>query len=298
MPNLMRNLISMGLLELKGLEVRAKDGIMRIISGALVIMKGIRKRNNVYYFLGSTIVRIAAVAASTDDQGAEATRLWHMRLGHAGEKSLKLLMDQGLLKGARACKLDFCEHCIKGKKTRVKFGIVIHNTEGILDYVHSDVWGPSKNSSLGGNHYYVTFVDDFSRRVWVYTMKTKDEVLRIFLKWKKMVETQTGRKVKRLRTDNGGEFKNDPFLKVCEEEGIVRHFTVRYTPQQNGVAERMNRTLLEKVRCMLSNAGLGKEFWDEALVYACHLINCLPSTAINGKTPLEKWSGKPTTDYD
>ena len=297
-PDLMRNLISVGTIESKGFEVRAKDGVMRIISGALVIMKGIRKRNNVYYFLRSTIIGTAAVAASTDDQGAEATRLWHMRLGHAGEKSLKLLMDQGLLKGARACKLEFCEHCIKGKKTRVKFGTAIHDTEGILDYVHSDVWGPSKNSSLGGNHYYVTFVDDFSRRVWVYTMKTKDEVLGIFLKWKKMVETQTGRKVKRLRTDNGGEFKNDPFLKVCEEEGIVRHFTVRYTPQQNGVAERMNRTLLEKVRCMLSNAGLGKEFWAEALVYACHLVNRLPSTAIDGKTPLEKWSGKPATDYD
>ena len=85
---------------------------------------------------------------------------------------------------------------------------------------------------------------------------------------------------------------------MCEEEGIVRHFTVRHTPQQNGVAERMNRTLLEKVRCMLSNAGLSKEFWAEALVYACRLINRLPSTAIGGKTPLEKWSGKPATNYN
>ena len=142
-----------------------------------------------YYFLDSTIVGTALVTASTDDKESEATRLWHMHLGHTGEKSLKLLMDQGLLKGAWACKLDFYEYCIKGKKTRVKFGIVIHDTKSILDYVHLNVWGPSKNSSLGGNHYYVTFVDDFFRIVWVYTMKTKDEVLRIFLKWKKMVET-------------------------------------------------------------------------------------------------------------
>ncbi|KAE8656194.1 Early-responsive to dehydration stress protein (ERD4) isoform 1 [Hibiscus syriacus] len=129
-PDLMRNLISVGTLESKGLEVRAKDGIMRIISGALVIMKGIWKRNNVYYFLGSTIVGTAAVAASTDEQESEATRLWHMRLGHVGEKSLKLLIDQGLLKGARDCKLAFCDHCIKGKKTRVKFGTTIHDTKG------------------------------------------------------------------------------------------------------------------------------------------------------------------------
>ncbi|KAE8720956.1 hypothetical protein F3Y22_tig00017808pilonHSYRG00163 [Hibiscus syriacus] len=285
-PDLMRNLISVG--TSKGLEVRAKDGIMRIISGALVIMKGIRKRNNVYYSLGSTIVGTAAVATSIDEHELEATKLWHMRLGHVGEKSLKLLIDQGLLKGARTCKLAFCEHCIKGKKTRVKFRTIIQDTKGILDYVHSDVWGPSKTTSLGGTHYYVTFVDDFSRRVWVYPMKTNDEVLGFFLKGKKMMETQTGRKIKRLRTDNSGEYKNDPFLKVCEEEGIGRHFTVRGTPQQNGVAERMNWTLVEKVRCMLSNAGLGKEFWAEALVYACHLVNCLPSIAIGEESEEEE----------
>ena len=128
-------------------------------------------------------------------------------------------------------------------------------------------------------------------------MKTKDKVLGIFLKWKAMIETQSGRKIKRLRTDNGGEYKNDLFQKICEENGIIRHFTVKNTPQQNGVAERMNRTLLEKVRCMLSNAGLGKEFWAEAITYACHLINRLPSAAIGGKTPFEKWYGKPAEDY-
>ncbi|BBG98496.1 hypothetical protein Prudu_007914 [Prunus dulcis] len=128
-------------------------------------------------------------------------------------------------------------------------------------------------------------------------MKRKDEVLKIFLKWKKMIETQSGRKIKTLRSDNGGEYKSDPFLKVCQDEGIVRHFTVRETPQQNGVAERMNRTLLEKVRCMLSNAGLGKAFWAEAITYASHLINRLPAAANEGKTPMEVWSGKPCTDY-
>ena len=105
-----------------------------------------------------------------------------MRLGHAGEKSLRLLINQGLFKGIKPCKLDFCEYCTKGKQTRLKFGTAIHNTEGILDYVHTDVWGPSKTSSLGGKHYYVSFVDDYSRRVWVYTMKTKNEVLEVFIK--------------------------------------------------------------------------------------------------------------------
>ncbi|KAH9699236.1 Integrase catalytic domain-containing protein [Citrus sinensis] len=232
------------------------------------------------------------------DADSEATKLWHMHLGHAGEKALQTLAKQGLLKGTNSCKLQFCEHCVLGKKTRVKFGSTIHDTKGILEYVHSDVWGPTKTASLGGMHYFVTFVYDYSRKVWMYLMKNKNEVLGILLKWKKMVETQTGRKVKRFRSDNGGEYKNDLFLQICQDEGIVRHFTVRDTPQQNGVAERMNRTILEKARCMLSNARLDKESWAEAVVYACHLINRLPSTTIEGRTPMEMWIGKPATNYD
>ncbi|KAH9679582.1 Integrase catalytic domain-containing protein [Citrus sinensis] len=129
----------------------------------------------------------------------------------------------------------------------------------------SDVWGPTKTASIGGSHYFVTFVDDFSIRVWVYTM---------------------------------GEYTSDPFLQVCQNEGIKRHFTVRHIPQQNGVAERMNRTLLEKVRCMLSNAGLDKKFWAEVVSYTSHLVNWLPSTTIGRKTPMEMWSGKHAQDYD
>ncbi|KAE8692180.1 putative ROP-interactive CRIB motif-containing protein 6 [Hibiscus syriacus] len=244
-PSLKKNLISLGALESKGSVVTMRDGVLKVTYGALVMMKGIKK-NNLYYYQGSTIIGAVAAASGGDD--LDATQLWHMRLGHAGEKSLQIMAKKGLLKGAKACKLNFCEHCVLGKQKRVKFGTTIHNTKGIVDYIHSDVWGPSKTSSLGGNHYFVTFVDDFSRRVWVYLMKSKDEVLQIFLKWKNMIENQTGRKIKRLRTNNGGEYKSDPFFYVCHEYGIVRHFTVRHTPQQNGVAERMNRTLLEKVQ--------------------------------------------------
>ena len=295
-PNLRKNLISLGALESKGFTMTIRDGVLKVTSGALLTMKGVR-RNNLYYYQGSTIIGSAAAVSGGNNLG-ETTKLWHMRLGHPGEKALQTLVKQGLLKGAKTGKLDFCEHCVLGKKTRVEFGTAIHNTKDILDYVHSDVWGPTTTPSMGGKRYFVTFVDDFSRRVWVYLMKTKDEVLGIFLQWKKMIETQTGRKIKRIRSDNGTEYTNDLFMKVCRDEGIVRHFTVRNTPQQNGVAERMNRTLVEKVRCMLSNAGLGRQFWAEALTYACHLINRLPSAGIEGKTPMEVWSGKPAKDYD
>ena len=99
-------------------------------------------------------------------------------------------------------------------------------------------------------------------------------------------------KVKRLRTDNGLEFCNRDFDNFCKAEGILRHKTVVNTPQQNGVAERMNRTLLERARCMLSNAGLDKEFWAEAVSSACYLVNRSPTTSIECKTPEEVWSGK------
>ena len=295
-PKLEKNLISLGTLESKGFTIIMQNGILKVVSGALVVMKGIR-RNNLYLYQGSTAVG-TAVAVSEVDKVAEMSRLWHMRLGHAGERSLQTLAMQGLLKGEKTCKLDFCEQCVLGKQKRVKFGTAIHNTKGILDYIHTDVWGPTKAASLGGKHYFVTFVDDFSRRVWVYMLKSKDEVFETFLVWKKMVENQTGRKIKVLRSDNGTEYRNDQFFYFCKEEGISRHFTVRDTPQQNGVAERMNRTMLEKVRCMLSNAGLGKQFWAEVVMYASHLINRLPSSALNGKTPLEVWSGKPINDYN
>ena len=180
----------------------------------------------------------------------------------------------------------------------MKFGTAIHNTECILDYIHTDVWGPTKTASLEGKRYFVTFVDDFSISVWVYTLKSKDEVFETFLVWKKMVENQTGRKIKVLRSDNGTKYRNDQFSYFYKKEGISRHFIVRDTPQQNGVAERMNRTLLEKVRCMLSNACLGKQLWVEVVMYASHLINCLPLDALNSKTPLEVWSEKPINDYD
>lgn len=172
-----------------------------------------------------------------NNEDSSISKLWHMRLGHISEKGLDILCKQGLLDKLKKAKLDFCEHCVYGKQHRVKFGKAIHRTKSIVDYIHTDVWGPSKEVSKGGRRYFVTFIDDFSRRVWLYAMKTKDEVVEIFKIWKTMIETQTVKKVKRLRSDNGVECKNDPLKEYCQSAGIVRHWTVRKTAQQNGVAE-------------------------------------------------------------
>ncbi|KAF5475608.1 hypothetical protein F2P56_007400, partial [Juglans regia] len=120
--------------------------------GIQVTMKGL-KRGNLYFLQGSTVSgRASTVCEKLDETDDDTTRLWHIRMGHAGEKALQTLVKQGLLKGAKTGKLSFCENYVLGKQTRIKFGTAVHSTQGILDYVHSDVWGPTKNASLGGKH--------------------------------------------------------------------------------------------------------------------------------------------------
>ena len=154
----------------------------------------------------------------------------------------------------------------------------------------------SSHSCLQGHKYFVSMIDDYSRMTWVFMMKHKGEAFKKFKEWKTLIENQTGKKIKRLRTDNGLEFCSSEFDEFCRSEGIVRHHTVRHTPQQNGVAERMNQTLLERARCMLFQAGLTRKFWAEAVNTACYLINCGPHTGIDCKTPYEVWSDSPA-DY-
>lgn len=146
-----------------------------------------------------------------------------------------------------------------GKSHRLRFSTSKHKSRGILDYVHTDVWGPVPVTSKGGSRYFVTYVDDHSRYAWIYFLKHKNEVFDIYKCWKAMVENRTCKKQKTLRSDNDTEYTDGAFKRFYDQEGIVSHWTVRGTPQQNGVAERLNRTLLEKARCMRFNFGLGRE---------------------------------------
>ncbi|GJW03442.1 retrotransposon protein, putative, ty1-copia subclass [Tanacetum coccineum] len=294
-PGLKRNLISLSTLDLKGYKYSAVGGVLKVSKGALIVMKADIKSANLYHLHGCTVTGNSNV---TSNSSSDTTNLWHMRLGHMSELGLTVLSKRGLLDGQCVGKLEFCEHCIFGKHKRVKFNTSVHTTEGILDYVHSDLWGPSQEASLGGARYMLTIIDDFSRRVWPYFLKHKSEAFSAFKEWKVMVETQTGKKVKKLRTDNGMEFCSNEFNSYCKSEGIVRHYTVPHTPQQNGVAERMNRTIISKARCMLSNAGLSKRFWAEAASTACYIINMSPSIPLGKKTPIEVWSGSPANYSD
>ena len=157
--------------------------------------------------------------------------------------------------------------------------------------MHSDLCGPMKTKTLGGALYFVTFIDDCSRKLWVYVLKTKDQVLGVFKQFQASVERETGKKLKCIRTDNGGEYCG-PFDEYCKHQGIRHQKTPPKTPQLNGLAERMNRTLMERVRCLLSEAKLPNSFWGEALLTAAHVINLTPVVALQSDVPNSVWYGK------
>ena len=294
-PQMTKNLISLSLLDSKGFSFKGEGGVMYVCQGSKVVLTGL-KRGTLYYLRGSTVTGSADVASS-EVQTMDMTRLWHMRLGHMGERGMQILSKRDLFSGHKVQSLEFCEHCVFGKLHRSKFPKkAVHQTKGTLDYIHMDCWGPSRVESIGGHRYFVSMIDDYSRMTWVIMMKHKSEAFKKFKQWKALVENQTGKKIKRLRTDNGLEFCSSEFNEFCKDAGIARHHTIRHTPQQNGVAERMNQTLLERARCMLSNAGLARKFWVEAVNTACYLINRGPHTGIDCKTPYEVWSNK-LADY-
>ncbi|KAM1652315.1 hypothetical protein ACFX1T_004838 [Malus domestica] len=154
-----------------------------------------------------------------------------------------------------------------------------------------DVCGPIEVESLGRNKYFVTYIDDASQKVWVYLLKSKDQVFQTFQEFHAMVEREIGKPLKCLRSDNGGEYTSHQFREYCVKHGIRHEKTVPGTPQHNGVAERMNRTIMEKVRCMLRTAKLSKQFWGEAVRTACYLINRSPSVPLGLNVPERVWAG-------
>ena len=209
------------------------------------------------------------------------------------EKGMKMLVKDGMIPELKTVEHHQCESCILGKQKRVSFSNASRELKAEkLELVHTDVWGPAPVPSLGGSRYYVTFIDDSTRKVWVYFLKNKSDVFATFKMWKAMVELETSSKVKCLMSDNGGEYVDSDFKRYCAENGIKMMRTIPGTPQQNGVAERMNRTLNERARSMRIHSGLPKTFWADAINTAAFLINRGPSVPLDFKIPEEAWNGK------
>ena len=205
-PSMARNLISLSTMDVDGYKYAGGHRVLKVSKGSLIHMIGDMNSAKLYVLRGSTLPGIAAAVTSNDSDDCGKTHMWHMRLGHMSEQGMAELVKRELIDGCNLSKFEFCEHCIFGKHKRVKFNASVHTTKGILDYVHADVWGPSRKTSIGGANYMLTIIDDYSRKVWPYFLKHKSDVFDAFKKWKVMVEKQTEKKVKVLRTDNGMEF--------------------------------------------------------------------------------------------
>ena len=162
--------------------------------------------------------------------------------------------------------------------------------------MYTDVCGPMQTQSQGGSHYFITFSDDYSCYSMTYFLKKKSEALEKFKEFKEAAENETGVKIKALRADRGGEYLSKEFMKRW---GIRSESTVAYSPQQNGVAEQLNRTLVEAARSMMYQAGLSFSFWAEAVSTASYLRNRMVTTAVKcGKTPYQLWHGeKPNLEH-
>ncbi len=229
---------------------------------------------------------------------AETAELWHTRLGHLGYKNMARMVDKQMVKGINVSPRKFleadkeaCEACLKGKQTRHPFPLSETKTSQPLELVHMDLCGPIEPLSVGQSRYVATFVDDYTGlsvvRPLDYKSKVKDSVMDVLTQ----MENESGLRVKAVRTDNGSEYINEVLSRFFSEKGIKHEKTVPYTPQQNGKAERLNRTLMEKVRAMLADSSLPKALWGEAIVTATLLRNLSPFKD-NEKTPYEMFYGK------
>ncbi|GJY11065.1 retrovirus-related pol polyprotein from transposon TNT 1-94 [Tanacetum coccineum] len=210
--------------------------------------------------------------------------LWHKRLAHLNFKTINKLAKQNLVIGLPSLvysKDKSCSSCEKGKHHRASFKTKqTSSIKKCLHLLHMDLFGPVTPRSINHEKYNLVIVDEYSRYTWVYFLKKKSQAPETIMSFIKRVENQNDIKVKQLRTNNGIEFRNSILINFCEEKGISQNFSSLYTPEQNGVAERKNKTLIEVARIMLSGSVFSKQYWSEVVATTCYTQNSL-------KTPYE-----------
>lgn len=285
-PNLATNLLSVSQLLTKGNKVIFDDKHCSIYNQKSELVATADLIGGVYKL---RIKQVDCLLTSVSGS------VWHRRFGHINSKDLNVMRDGAVQGISYTDKAQFsksnCVVCCEGKQARLPFTNTGNRGRDLLDIVHGDICGPMEEKSIGGMKYFLLLVDDYSRMAFVYFIKTKDEVFSHFKAFKTLAETQTGRMLKVFRTDNGMEFCSKNFEKYLQDAGIVHQKTCPYTPEQNGLCERFNRTMVEKARCLLYDAGLPKRFWAEAVCTAVYLRNRSIASGLNNRTPIEIWTG-------
>lgn len=286
-PSLAGSLISVLQLQDRGILTRTtKNGELLLELNGKTVGRAVRLGKT--YTLASTLdISDMAYHATVEDDNLT----WHRRFGHLGAKTLAKIheattgLDKPIVPLA-----DTCELCIQSKMVRVINRQPSERAIQPLERIHTDAWGPYRIPSLAGDTYFFSFTDDYSRKSWVYTTNARAKLRDIFTEFKVQVELETNTKIKAIRCDNISEFKSLA-ARFGKDYGIQFEFTTTYTPEQNGVSERLNRSLVTAARTMLADAKLPACFWADAVKTASYLRNRTPIGPKN-KTPEEAYSGK------
>ncbi|GJS29887.1 putative ribonuclease H-like domain-containing protein [Tanacetum coccineum] len=267
----------------------------KLLDESQVVLRAPRK-DDVYNLDLKNIVPSGGITCLYANATTDESKLWHKRLGHVNFKNINKLVKGHLVRGlpSKVFVNDHtCVACKKGKQhkasCKAKLERIIRKP---LELLHMDLFGPVSIESINKKRYCLVVTDDFSRFSWVFFLATKDETSEILCKFIIGLENQLNHNVKIIRCDNGTEFKNHAMNEFCAKKGIKREFSVARTPQQNGVAERKNRTLIEAARTMLADSLLPIPFWAEAVNTACYVLNRVLVTKPQNKTPYELLIGK------
>ena len=298
-PSLCNNIISLGQLSEEGNKVVLQGEYLWVRDNQRKLLMKVKRTANRLY-------KIKIEDSDSDEESGcnlacllskveRDSWLWHSRLGHVNFAALTLVSKEEMVYGLPKLiqPKKTCEGCLMSKQVRNPFPSQANfSAKVVLELIHADICGPFTPSTSAGNKFFLLLVDDCSRYMWVYLLKTKDEAFETFKKFRKLVEKESKKEIKVLRTDRGGEFCSNKFKNYCEESGIKRHYTAPYSPQQNGVVERRNRTVVAMVRSFLKGMKMPVTFWGEAVRHSVYVLNMLPTRAIAGKTPYEAWKGK------
>ncbi|KAJ9536639.1 hypothetical protein OSB04_un000188 [Centaurea solstitialis] len=238
-----------------------------------VILNGVRHADIYIINMNTSTDNFCFVSRASSDMNW----LWHKRLSHLNFKTLNQLCINNLVIGLpdyRYTKESLCAACEKGKQTRASFkSKQISSISSPLQLLHMDLFGPVNVQSIGGKKYTLVIVDEYSRYTWVFFLRAKSDAPEEIILFVRKMEKLNNLTVRSIRSDHGTEFKNSTLESFFEQKGISQNFSSVRTPQQNGVAERRNRTLIEAARSMLSEANLTTQLWAEAVNTACYTQN-------------------------
>jgi len=240
--------------------------------------------NRMFVLLASVVLQETStfLQLATED----SSQLWHRRFGHLSYKGLRTLQYKQMVKGLPLVKASnkSCTECFVGKQHRDAIPKKSQwRASHKLQLVHADICGPITPNSNSNKRYFISFIDDFSRKVLIYFLAEKSEAFTTFKNYKSLVEKESGALICCVRTYRGGEFTSNEFNEFCKINGISRQLTTSYTPQQNGAAERKNRTIMNMVRCMLCDKQVPKSFWPEAAKWTVHVLNRSPTLTVKDK---------------